>query len=60
MLLHLRNKEVFAYKAGEPPECTNKILSSLLKLPFLIKSINPATALPVYTGSSKNTFCFRK
>ena len=34
MLLHYANKDVFAYKAGEPPECTNKMLSSLLNVPF--------------------------
>ncbi len=28
-------REVFAYKAGEPPECTNKMLSSFLNFPFL-------------------------
>lgn len=54
MLFHTyANKDVFAYKAGEPPECTNKMLSSFLNVPFLIKSISPATALPVYTGSVK-------
>ncbi len=41
-------REVFAYKTGESPECTNKMLSSFFNFPFRIKSISPATALSTY------------
>ena len=50
---HLVSKEEspYAKRAGVPPVCQKRIVSDGLKYPFLIISIIPPMARPVYTGS---------
>jgi len=42
---------LYANNAGMPPVLVETIVSAHLNRPFLIESMNPAIALPVYNGS---------
>ena len=49
-----RRASAYANRAGVPPVCQNNTFWPGLNSPCRIRSINPAMARPVYTGSTNN------